>query len=188
MNILRRTFMGRPAFIAIAFILGGTPLVAQQVRPSPGKRVRVQVAGESGGRIFTLKEVIADTLVLEGLNEGTQETRIPVTSVSRLQVSEGYRSAGSRALRGAGYGLGSGVMAGAIIGLASGDDEYAGTFFALTAGEKAFVGGVLLGTAGIVIGTVTGLAHNPERWKTLSRVAVAPNTNGALVIGFHGVF
>ena len=173
-------------FVPIVFSLCAAPLFAQNVRPSPGERVRVQVAGESGSRIFILKEVVADTLVLEDLNGASLASRrIATGSVSQLQVSEGYRSTGSRALRGGGLGFASGGLFGAVIGLASGDDD--GTFFAFTAEEKAVISGVLLGAAGFVVGAIVGLASNPEQWSSipLKHITVSPTTDGALEVGFQ---
>lgn len=49
-------------------------------------------------------------------------------------------------MEGLGLGLLSGVVTGAVIGFADGDDESG--FFAFTAEEKALLGGILLGGAG----------------------------------------
>ena len=173
------------AFITIALGFGAAPLVGQNTLPSPGDRVRVHAAGESSARIFTFKEVVADTLVLEDLNEGTAATRIAIRSVSRLQVSEGFRSNGARALRGAAWGFGGGALVGATIGLASGDDE--GTFLAFSAEEKAVLAGVTIGAVGLVIGTVVGLAANQEQWRSvpLEQITVSPTARGALEIGYR---
>jgi hypothetical protein len=162
------------------------PLFAQNVQPAPGERVRVQAIGESSPRIFTLQEVIADTLVLEDANEGTPAfTRMPMGSISRLEVSAGHRPNGARALRGAAWGFGGGALVGATIGLASGDDE--GTFLAFSAEEKAVLAGVTLGAAGLVVGTVIGLAINTEQWRRipLEQITVSPSMGGAVVVGFQ---
>jgi len=174
------------AIVAIALSLGAAPLYAQTVHPAPGERVRVQVGGESFARIFTFKEMIGDTLVLEDLNEASPASiRVPVRSISRLQVSAGHRPNGARALRGAAWGFGGGALVGATIGLASGDDE--GTFFAFSAEEKAVIGGVTFGAMGVVVGTLIGLASNPEQWRTvpLQNITITPTTGGNLVVGFQ---
>jgi hypothetical protein len=173
------------AFITIALSFGTAPLLGQNTFPSPGDRVRVQAVGESSARIFTLKEVVADTLVLEDLKAGPSATRMATGSVSRLQVSEGFRSEGARALRGAAWGFGGGALVGATIGLASGDDE--ATFLAFSAEEKAVIAGVTIGAVGLVIGTVVGLAANPEQWRSVSldQITVSPSATGALEVGFQ---
>lgn len=80
------------------------------------------------------------------------------------------------ALKGALIGLGVGAVTGIVIGLASGDDpvmQYPdanndpygigsigvviNNAFALSAGEKAVAGGILLGTGGAIVGTLIGV-------------------------------
>ena len=56
---------------------------------------------------------------------------------------------------GLGYGLLIGVGTGALIGLASGDNEEGG-FFRFNAGEKALIGGVVLGVPATIIGGIAG--------------------------------
>ena len=174
------------AFVAIAFSFGAAPLFAQNAQPAPGERVRVQGGGDSFSRIFKLKEVIADTLVLEDLNEASPASmRMPIGSISRLQVSAGHRPTGARALRGAAWGFGGGALVGATVGLSSGDDE--GTFLAFSAEEKAVMLGVSLGAAGLVVGTIIGLASNPEQWRSipLDQITISPTTGGDLVVGYR---
>lgn len=73
------------------------------------------------------------------------------------------------ALKGALIGLGVGTLTGIIIGLASGDDPLMepspsdfgitaaiNNAFAMTAGEKAVVGGIGLGTTGAIVGAIIG--------------------------------
>jgi hypothetical protein len=55
-----------------------------------------------------------------------------------------------------GFCIGAGV--GALIGLASGDDDPGKTWFAYTAGEKALGGGILVGGAGAIVGLIVGAA------------------------------
>jgi hypothetical protein len=78
-------------------------------------------------------------------------------------------------LKGSLFGMGAGILSGTILGLASGNDpvyDYPppgsdpfglGTFavglnnaFAMTAGEKAVAGAIVLGTTGAIIGAVIG--------------------------------
>jgi hypothetical protein len=88
-------------------------------------------------------------------------------------------------LRGAAWGFGGGALVGATIGLASGDDE--ATFLAFSAEEKAVIAGVTIGAVGLVIGTVVGLAANPEQWRSVSldQITVSPSATGALEVGFQ---
>lgn len=72
-------------------------------------------------------------------------------------------------LRGMLIGFGTGALTGVISGFISGDDPvtpYTGTFadifigfgnaFAMTAGEKAVAGGLILGTGGAIVGLIIG--------------------------------
>jgi hypothetical protein len=66
----------------------------------------------------------------------------------------------------------AGIIAGAIIGYASGDDT---GWFALTASQKAVVGGLLGGTAGTAVGAIVGQGYVKEylidgEWKSLEEV------------------
>jgi len=62
----------------------------------------------------------------------------------------------SKVLKGMGMGLLIGAGTGAVIGLASGDDQSG--FFRFSAGEKALMGGIFFGGAGLLVGTVAGAA------------------------------
>ena len=56
-------------------------------------------------------------------------------------------------------GTAIGFVTGAIIGLASGDDD-PNSWFRISAGEKALAGGFLLGITGAIVGTIAGLVSN----------------------------
>jgi hypothetical protein len=65
-----------------------------------------------------------------------------------------------------------GIIAGALIGYASGDDS---GWFALTAADKAFVGGLIGGGAGTLVGTIIGKASEKKflingDWKSLEEM------------------
>jgi len=63
----------------------------------------------------------------------------------------------NRVLKGLGYGAITGIAAGVIIGLIEGNDNE-DKMFSSTAGEKAYMAGVMFGLAGGAIGTFAGLS------------------------------
>lgn len=68
-----------------------------------------------------------------------------------------YRVRRSQKLQSALIGFAAGAATGALLGFASGDDTCTGwCFFAYSAEEKAFLGALLLGSAGAVLGAITG--------------------------------
>jgi len=95
-----------------------------------------------------------------------------------------FKKSGRGALQGLGIGLLAGAAAGAIIGLASGDDPPCETdpndafgfgrgiceAFRLSAAEKAAAGAVALGIAGMLVGTPTGaLIGSKEEYRFQQR-------------------
>ena len=63
------------------------------------------------------------------------------------------------AWEGLGLGMLAGITTGAVIGLASGDDHCSANGFCLfqfSAGDKAILGGIVLGGAGLVVGGLLG--------------------------------
>ncbi|HUS27932.1 MAG TPA: hypothetical protein VMZ53_05470 [Kofleriaceae bacterium] len=84
---------------------------------------------------------------------------MPPTAIAK--VTEVRRGRG--AAEGAGIGLAVGAVVGAALGFADGDDECdenSGMWciFVFTAGEKAVMGGVVLGGIGAIVGLVAGAA------------------------------
>ncbi len=107
---------------------------------------------------------------------------VPVASINRLEGSRGRKS---NSAEGAGIGLLVGAATGAIIGLASGDDEPG--FITWTAEQKAGVGAVLLGGVGGVIGLIAGATITTDRWNEVPvdrlRVSFAPQRDGRFALG-----
>jgi hypothetical protein len=80
----------------------------------------------------------------------------PTTDISYRDINViTYRRKGA-AGRSLLLGAGIGVLTGVAIGFASGDDPPS-NWFSLTAGDKALVGGLLLGVTGTVVGAIVGL-------------------------------
>lgn len=132
----------------------------------PGDRVRVEAPPQRGTYLVT---ALADgELVLEGADG--REVRIPHARLSRLDVDRGPRSRGSGALKGLAIGGGAGIIAGAVVGYASGDDECdpgSWCIMTMTAGQKAGVGAVVLGSVGGAVGAAFGAVSPGRRWEGL---------------------
>ena len=132
-----------------------------------------------GQIVGTVVRLDSDSLVV---SEGEAESlAIPLASVARIEVSMGQkRNAGTGALIGLLVGVGSGALA----GYSAGDDEPG--IISFTAGEKAALGGVLLGAVGLVIGTVYGPAEKTEKWKPVSldrmAIGITPQRHGGLAL------
>jgi hypothetical protein len=89
-----------------------------------------------------------------GIQLHTERGLIPPNQIGKVTDVRHLRGAGEGFL----YSGLTGVTIGAIIGFADGDDK--GGFLAFSAGEKAFIGGFLLGGTlgfvGLLVGAITG--------------------------------
>jgi len=78
-----------------------------------------------------------------------QELILPLDEIAHLKIVKS-----SKFFRGLGMGALSGILLGATLGMASGDDE--GGWFAMSAGEKALLGGAAFGVLGLPIRGIAG--------------------------------
>ena len=117
-------------------------------------------------------------------------------TVARPRPNEIYRHAGHVSVwrglfRGAAIGAGVGMGVGAVIGYSDGDDPD-NMFISFSAEEKAVLGGVTLGAAGLVLGGIVGAVTSGDRWERVPlrpRVAVSTmSTGGRLVLGLEARF
>jgi hypothetical protein len=137
---------------------------------------------EKKQKIFVASVTTMDSKMLKGYLSAVNDTQLILKSNNQQMVVpvENLKSFTMKrkhsALRGALIGFGVGAAAGIIIGLASGNDpvmtynpgpygdplglEAIGVAmnnaFAMTAGEKAVVGGIGLGATGAIVGTIIG--------------------------------
>jgi hypothetical protein len=138
----------------------------------------INVSMNNGGKVKGLFYTINDTQlvlsrsskIVSGSLPDDQQYSIPAENIKSFTAGRK-----NSALRGALVGFGVGAVTGIIIGLVSGDDPVAqypdpstdflgiGTFgaalqnsFAMTAGEKAVIGGVGLGVTGAITGAIIG--------------------------------
>jgi hypothetical protein len=155
--------------------------VAQVGGPvQPGQRVRVRStiahAPELTGVVETVRP---DTLMVRDGDRGVA-TAVPLSSIDRLQVSQGRHS---KWLTGLVVGAGVGAVTGAIIGAATHKEND----ILFSTGDNAVLGAVVFTPVGALTGTVIGLLVKTERWQTvpLDRVSpsVAPGPDGRLNFG-----
>ncbi len=104
---------------------------------------------EMRGELIRVRESSLVLLVPGRPDQTPQELEIQRREIERVVV-EGE----SKILQGMGTAIAAG--AGAVIGLTSGNDP-PGTFIRLNVGDKALPGGILLGGAAIVVGTLAGI-------------------------------
>lgn len=167
--------------------LACTVPAAAQVAPSAGSHVRpgaeVRVTSPTVSGRFVVDEMDSETLTLRGPS-GTA-LRVPLASVTSLSISQGRRSAGAGALRGAAFGFAGGAASGILLGYVGGDDPPDG-WFSYTAEDKALMYGVLLGVGSGLVGAVVGLASPGEQWESvpLERVRADMARDGGLAVGY----
>jgi hypothetical protein len=184
----------RSWMLAALPLFTAAPLViaAAQETPRPpvphlatGARVRVRspaIRAFPHRVVGTLTALSGDTMQVTA-DGGAAPVALPLGSIEWVDMSVGRRSAGKRFVRGAGYGLLFGAVAGGAIGIASGDDP-ADEFLAFTAPEKAAILGIGFGAIGVVVGGLVGLGGEPDIWRRVDsaggglRVTAAPDRGG----------
>ena len=162
--------------LVVALLLIAAPSFAQVARVRPNDRVRVSTVGDrTVGKVVSIGEMLVVRVIHKApvvthvgyrahlASSGETLVEIPLSTVTKLEKSGGRKR---NALNGALTGLLVGGAAGVLTGFAAGDDE-PGTFIAFTAGEKATLGGVLLGGTGLVVGAVAGALMRTEKWDSV---------------------
>lgn len=153
-------------FIAIALCLTSTVVSAQRVTDID-KGVRVRITS-SHGKTFSGSLVAASAESVTVLKDGAPVIRTtPSSDIARLEVSTGRHRGMGALLKGA-IGLGIGVAGGALLGAASYSERSPSCFFDCTRGQAAAFGASLGGVAGLVFGTIVGVATGHESWTAVS--------------------
>jgi hypothetical protein len=160
-----------------------TSALAQAPELARGSRVQVTSPSHAANRLVgTVLSTNGDTLVL-AVAGITESIRLPWSGLTEVQVSRGQRRhVGEGMLMGGAIGVGLGVL----LGLASGDDDPG--ILALSAGDKAAIGGVLFGVVGLGIGGLIGARSTRERWEQVAlgsvatRIGVAPRGDGLALV------
>jgi hypothetical protein len=164
------------------------PLAAQpSLRIERGQRLRVTIpAAGLIGEVATLRRVTRDTIEVErsvrlfAASDTFVRTAVPITAVSRLEVSTGSRSQWKL---GGGVGAVVGGAGGALLGVAAWGK---GSLISLPV--LAGVGGAALGAmAGALVGAAIGSVIRTESWQQVPldrlRVSLGPRADGRLAFG-----
>lgn len=164
--------MNRMPLFLLAILLA-SPLAAQSQSSSvgAGDRLRVRV----GNRTIIEGALMNEHAPLH-IRTDTGLVVIEPETIRGLYRYEGRRSRAESMLRGAGLGLLIGGGAGFVLGYADGDDPPG--WFSWTAEEKAAIGAAMMGTSGLVVGGIVGLAWPTEVWQRLdpTSIRLAPVT------------
>ena len=146
-------------FLVVLLLSATVRLLAAQSSAGPDGGSRIRFTPAAGSPVIGhLVQWTPDTIVLE---TAAGQRRFGLAADARVERSVGKRS---QAGRGARIGALVGLVAGMALGFASGDDDPNG-WFAMTAGEKALAGGVLLGGTGGLLGLIVGATHRVDRWE-----------------------
>jgi len=131
-----------------------------------GVRIRVQpTVGDS--RTGTYIGVRSDSLYYMNESSTSVSAVIPVDQVKSVQVSAG-RGRGRGLLRGALIGSAIGLVGGAILGAATySDSGDTWCIFACSRGETAVLAGAILGTGGVILGSIYGGIQGSETWRAV---------------------
>jgi hypothetical protein len=167
--------------VAALTLTGAMAAGAQVAQPTPGARVRVTVAANSGekprvvvGRLMAATE---SSVVVRRLNAEVDET-LAMSRVERMQVRVGADRKSSAV-----YGALIGLFAGAVIGYSSGEDCTSEDWICFDRGETG-VAGAALGTGlGAIVGYAVGAV---DRWSDVSipsRVLLQPSPTGGVRLG-----
>ncbi|MGE0399400.1 MAG: hypothetical protein AB7T06_21990 [Kofleriaceae bacterium] len=147
------------------------PLSRAFVDVEPGRWVDVKTT--SGA---TLSAVTVQTTTGIAYQDESGGLIDPV-AIAGVVDNRTLRGAGEGFLTGAGIGAGLGVL----VGLADGDDPpcddsgHSWCLFNMTAGEKAILGGILLGGLGSIVGLAIGAVHGSDTvYTTQSGIAITP--------------
>ena len=156
--------MRRSLIVAASLLLiGSVPNVVLAQRVSElkeGMRIKtVPLHGKARAGIATsVRRDSVDVLY----SDAAQPVPVALKDLSRIDASTGV-SHSRGALKGGFLGLGIGLAAGAIVGVALPPDDC----FVCSRSLNAVVGGILGGSAGLLIGVVGGASQGSEGWRTV---------------------
>ena len=142
-----------------AALLGGCTTTHQRTRPATIEALQVQLGEDATSRDTRRTDRDAVRLLYQSdvPPPAAAGEVAPLVDPSSLRGYEVKRRLPG-ALEGLYLGLLTGAVAGAVIGYSKGDDPACGDacFLHFSAGDKAFVGGLLLGIGGGLLGAATG--------------------------------
>ncbi len=166
----------RVALLALSAATGCASVSEGPARVEPGVQVRVQVPDQPPGQFRgEVVAVEADTLALRYRGSSVIVNRIPLASVTGIEVRRGTKgNAGTGALAGGLLGLGFGLVIVAT-------DESSGGYYEGAGYDLAGV--VTLGLLGAGLGAAIGAAVRTEVWQEvpLETIRIKPEEGGVTV-------
>ena len=172
------------AILAVAVLI---PVVAtgQSSPVTAGTRVRLTAPGKDLDKhVTTIVDVRGDSIVV-GVRDSS--LAIGLAEVTELEVSTGKRT---QFWRGAGFGLGIGVVTGLVVGAVTHEECVPDGFLSCmmapeSASESAAIGGLALGAVGLVAGAVIGALKRTDRWASVNlpvSASIAPARSGGVSV------
>ena len=157
-----RRFSVTAFVVAVAVFAADVSSVVGQVTAPivPGSRVRLTAPSLGlSEAVGTVQEATDEALLIQFEYPARTET-VDRSEIAAMDVST---QGGRKVLKSVGIGLLAGAGTGALIGLASGDDD-PGTFLAFSKEEKAAFGAAMLGVTGAAAGLIVGLVRRHDVW------------------------
>ena len=150
------------ALVIAALVADASSVVGQVASILPGSRVRLTAPSLGlSEAVGTVREATDEALVVQ-FEFPARVGTIDRTEIAAMDVSIRRER---KVLRSMGVGLLIGAGSGALLGLASGDDDPR-QWFAFSAEEKAVIAGIGLGLTGGLVGLVTGLLRKRDVWSS----------------------
>ena len=161
--------------LALAHTLGASTEAAAQDTPPIAVGERVRVSTESGATHEGLVSM-ATSGVIEVRDEEGSQSSVPLSTVTRLEVSRGQQSKG---VIGFWVGAGAGVLG--TLAYCSGGN------CALFDDDFTAAAALLFGTGGGLVGALVGWSIKTDRWEGVPlerlRVSLAPQRHGRFALG-----
>jgi hypothetical protein len=152
---------------SILVLFASVPANAQTVAAlQQGARIRVE-SNDGRGKVGTFLGVSDDSLRF--LREGRRSSAIaiPLGAVKNVEVSQGRSPAKGLLIDGL-IGTAVGIGVGGILGAATYSKDNSGwCIIACSRGEAAALSAALLGTGGLIVGSIYGAARGREVWESV---------------------
>ncbi len=150
------------------FVMLLAPSVAMAQRSADLQRgATVRITNRQGQKMVgRFQGSQSDTLAIT-LGQTSVVMATPISDVARFEVSKG-RAHGRGALMGAAIGVVSGMVAGGLFGAAT-FEKPANCLFVCSRGGAAALGVALIGSGGLVVGTITGAITGTEVWAPVDK-------------------
>ena len=171
----------RALCIAGLLSLASIRAIGAQAPPVIAPATRIRFALAPGDRMRIAQVIVQRNDSLWVRTASTDDTlALALATLGRLDVSRGqHRST----LKGAGLGLVSGAVAGAIIGYSAGEDCSKSSFICFPRDQTTLMGAVYVGGLGAGVGALLGHFHVQDRWVSVRspgrvKIAVFPANRG----------